>query len=61
MSNNFWNKKAELRNEWWRKKRSKYNIGLIISGIIAFILQITVIEIVSNESNYLELDFKRIN
>ena len=56
MSNDFWNKKAELRNEWWRKKRSKYNIGLIISGIVAFILQITVVEIVSNESNYLELD-----
>ena len=57
MSNDFWNKKAELRNEWWRKKRSKFNIGLIISGILAFIFQITVIEIVSNESNYLELDF----
>ena len=56
MSNDFWNKKTELRNEWWRKNRSKYNIGLIISGITAFVLSLIVIKIVTNESNYLDLD-----
>lgn len=26
------------RKHWWQKKRRKYNIGLIISGLTAFIL-----------------------
>jgi hypothetical protein len=30
MGNETWNNKAELRKEWWRKKRVEYNIGLII-------------------------------
>ncbi len=29
---------------WWRKKRIKYNIGLIISGIIAFIFYAIIVE-----------------
>jgi hypothetical protein len=29
---------------WWRKMRIKYNIGLIISGIIAFIIYAFIVE-----------------
>ena len=46
MGNETWNNKAELRKEWWRKKRLNYNIGLIISGILAFVLSIIIVEFV---------------
>ena len=46
MRNETWNNKAELRKEWWSKKRQNYNIGLILSGILAFILYIIVVELV---------------
>ena len=46
MTNTTWNNKKELRNEWWNKMRLKYNIGLIISGISAFILYVIVVEFV---------------
>jgi len=26
--------------DWWTEKRSKYNVGLIVSGILAFILYV---------------------
>lgn len=29
--------KKEIKN-WWSKKRFEYNVGLVISGIVAFIL-----------------------
>ena len=50
MGNETWNNKAELRKEWWRKKRVKYNIGLIISGLLAFILSIIVVELIVTKS-----------
>ncbi len=40
------NKKNELRKKWWEEKRGKYNIGLIISGILAFILYVLIIEFI---------------
>ena len=46
MRNETWNNKAELRKEWWSKKRQNYKIGLILSGILAFILYIIVVEFV---------------
>ena len=54
MGNETWNNKAELRKEWWRKKRVEYNIGLIISGILAFILSIIVVEfiVMKSEKNW---------
>lgn len=44
MENEIW--KSDSRKEWWRKKRLNYNIGLIVSGILAFILYIIVVEFV---------------
>ena len=41
-----WNKEKELRNKWWNEKRGKYNLGLIISGILAFLLYALVIEFI---------------
>lgn len=54
MGNDTWNNKAELRKEWWRKKRLNYNIGLIISGILAFVLSIIIVEFVvmKNDKNW---------
>ena len=44
MENEIW--KSDSRKEWWRKKRLNYNIGLILSGILAFILYLIVVEFV---------------
>jgi len=33
--------KSEIR-EWWSDKRDHYNVGLILSGIIAFVLYVIV-------------------
>ena len=54
MRNENWNNKAELRKEWWEKKRLNYNIGLLISGILAFILYIIVVEfiVMKSEKNW---------
>jgi hypothetical protein len=50
MGNETWNNKTELRKEWWRKKRLNYNVGLILSGILAFILYVIVVEFVVMKS-----------
>ncbi len=50
------NTERENRTNWWNDRRKKYNIGLIISGILAFILYVFVVEMVTNESNYLDLE-----
>ncbi len=50
MKSGTWNNKAELRKEWWRKKRLNYNVGLLISGILAFILYIIVVEFIAMKS-----------
>lgn len=54
MTNQTWNNKAELRKEWWRKKRLNYNVGLLISGILAFILYVIVVEfiVIKSEKNW---------
>ena len=44
MENEIW--KSDSRKEWWKRKRLNYNVGLIISGILAFILYVTVVELV---------------
>jgi hypothetical protein len=46
METTTWNKEKELKNKWWHEKRGKYNLGLIISGILAFILYALVIEFI---------------
>ena len=46
MNNTTWNKEKELRIKWWNEKRSKYNLGLVISGILAFILYALIIEFI---------------
>ncbi|NOZ47276.1 MAG: hypothetical protein GXO79_10925 [Chlorobi bacterium] len=57
MTNTTWNNKKELRNEWWSKMRLKYNIGLIISGISAFVLYVIVVEfVVMKNSNDQEVE-----
>jgi hypothetical protein len=33
------------RREWWRKRRSTYNIGLIVAGILAFACYVAVVSI----------------
>ena len=42
MENEIW--KSDSRKEWWRRKRLHYNLGLIVSGILAFIIYIIIIE-----------------
>ena len=37
MENATWNNEKTERKKWWSGKRLKYNIGLIISGFLAFI------------------------
>lgn len=51
MKNSTWNNDKELRLEWWNKMRRKYNSGLIISGIIAFILYLVVVEFIVLKSS----------
>lgn len=46
METTTWSKEKELRNKWWNSKRGKYNLGLIISGILAFILCSLVVEFI---------------
>ena len=50
MGNDNWNNKAELRKDWWRKKRLNYNVGLVISGILAFILYVIIVEFIVMKS-----------
>ncbi len=54
MGNETWKNKAELRKEWWRKKRLNYNVGLIVSGILAFILYLIIVEfiVMKSEKNW---------
>jgi len=51
MTNTTWNKERELSIEWWSKMRLKYNLGLIFSGILAFILYAIVVELVVFKSS----------
>ncbi len=41
-----WNTEKEIRNNWWNNNRLKYNVGIIISGIISFILYLIIVEFV---------------
>lgn len=50
-----WNKKKELREKWWNDRREKYNIGLILSGIIAFIIYALVVEFIVPSSEGIEI------
>lgn len=36
----------ELRIKWWSDKRGQYNLGLILSGLLAFILYAIVVEFI---------------
>lgn len=51
MTNTTWNKEKELSVEWWSKMRLKYNLGLIFSGILAFMLYAIVVELVVFKSS----------
>ena len=46
MKNATWNNEKSDRKKWWSEKRLKYNIGLIISGFLAFIAYSIVVEYV---------------
>jgi hypothetical protein len=36
------NEYSESRTDWWKNRRRKYNVGLVISGITAFILNVII-------------------
>ncbi|MCF6306879.1 MAG: hypothetical protein L3J09_02875 [Flavobacteriaceae bacterium] len=46
-----WNTEKEIRNSWWNSKRLKYNTGIIISGIVSFILYLIIVEFVVLKSS----------
>ena len=46
-----WNTEKEIRNNWWNSNRLKYNIGIIISGIVSFILYLIIVEFVVLKSS----------
>ena len=54
MSNPTWKIERDSPTRWWNKNRPKYNLGLIISGFLAFILYIVVIEflILKSDKNW---------
>lgn len=54
MRNDIWNNKTKSRNEWWKNKRWNYNLGLILSGILAFFLYFIVVEfiVLKSEKNW---------
>ncbi len=41
-----WNKEKEFRKKWWNERRGKYNVGLILSGIFAFIIYALVVKFI---------------
>lgn len=43
---------SEIALAWWNKNRLKYNIGLVISGILAFICYVVVLEIIVMPNNH---------
>ncbi|PHN93676.1 hypothetical protein CSC80_12230 [Maribacter sp. 6B07] len=46
MENTTWDKGKEERKKWWSEKRLKYNVGLIVSGLIAFFVYSLVVKYV---------------
>ncbi|MDO1512371.1 hypothetical protein Q2T41_06850 [Maribacter confluentis] len=46
MENTTWDNGKEERKKWWSEKRLKYNLGLIISGFLAFIAYSLVVQYV---------------
>jgi len=44
MGNPTWKIERNSPSRWWNKNRKKYNIGLLVSGFIAFLLYLCVIE-----------------
>ncbi|MCB4800280.1 hypothetical protein [Neotamlana laminarinivorans] len=46
MENTTWNNGKDERKKWWSEKRLKYNLGLIISGFLAFIAYSLVVQYV---------------
>ena len=55
MDTTTWNKEIEFRKKWWNERRGKYNIGLILSGIIVFFIYALVVEFIIPSSADIEI------
>ena len=46
MENATWNNEKTERKKWWSEKRLKYNVGLVVSGFLAFFVYCVVVKYV---------------
>jgi hypothetical protein len=42
--------------EWWRGQRKRYNIGLIVAGLLAFVLYVGVVEFFQQDKRMADLE-----
>jgi hypothetical protein len=44
------------RRDWWRERRKKYNLGLIVAGIIAYICYLAVLSVFHSDDRLADVE-----
>lgn len=47
---------SATRSEWWRERRKKYNRGLIIAGVLAYICYVLIVSIFHRDDRLAEVE-----
>ena len=44
------------RREWWRERRKKYNLGLIVAGVLAYICYVAVLSVFHSDDRLADVE-----